>query len=109
MTTSAAGAPVATGAATQAVEDMLARLDTLPSNEPTLARVLQLVNDDNCSARTLGETVAMDPVLTIRLLRLANSAYYGLSGRIATPPVYVTERESGAGFAELAAHLLAAR
>ncbi len=30
-------------------------------------------------------------------------------GRIATPPVYVTERESGAGFAELAAHLLAAR
>ena len=30
-------------------------------------------------------------------------------GRIATPPGYVTERESGAGFAELAAHLLAAR
>jgi hydroxymethylpyrimidine pyrophosphatase-like HAD family hydrolase len=33
----------------------------------------------------------------------------GFAGRIATPPVYVTERESGAGFAELAAHLLAAR
>jgi hydroxymethylpyrimidine pyrophosphatase-like HAD family hydrolase len=30
-------------------------------------------------------------------------------GRIATPPAYVTECESGAGFAELAAHLLAAR
>jgi hypothetical protein len=30
-------------------------------------------------------------------------------GRIATPPVYVTERESGAGFAELVGHLLAAR
>ena len=30
-------------------------------------------------------------------------------GRIETPPGYVTERESGAGFAELAAHLLAAR
>ena len=30
-------------------------------------------------------------------------------GRIATPPVYVTEGESGAGFAELAAHLLAGR
>ena len=29
--------------------------------------------------------------------------------RIATSPAYVTERESGAGFAELAAHLLAAR
>ncbi|HEX3632290.1 MAG TPA: HAD-IIB family hydrolase [Casimicrobiaceae bacterium] len=31
------------------------------------------------------------------------------AGRIATPPAYVTEGESGAGFAELAAHLLAAR
>ena len=31
------------------------------------------------------------------------------AGRIATPPAYVTQRESGAGFAELAAHLLAAR
>ncbi len=31
------------------------------------------------------------------------------AGRIATSPAYVTERESGAGFAELAAHLLAAR
>jgi HAD superfamily hydrolase (TIGR01484 family) len=31
------------------------------------------------------------------------------AGRIATPPVYVTEGESGAGFAELAAHLLAGR
>ena len=31
------------------------------------------------------------------------------AGRIATPPAYVTERESGAGFTELAAQLLAAR
>jgi hypothetical protein len=31
------------------------------------------------------------------------------TGRIATPPAYVTECDSGAGFAELAAYLLAAR
>jgi len=31
------------------------------------------------------------------------------TGRIATPPAYITEGESGAGFAEVAAHLLAAR
>jgi HD-like signal output (HDOD) protein len=104
MTSSSAGAPVATGPATRAVEEMLARLDSLPSNEPTLARVLQLVNDDNCSARTLGETVAMDPVLTIRLLRLANSAYYGLSGRIATAPRAVTV----VGFTTVAAIAVAA-
>jgi HAD superfamily hydrolase (TIGR01484 family) len=34
---------------------------------------------------------------------------HAFGGRIATPPAYVTERESGAGFAELAARLLAAR
>jgi HAD superfamily hydrolase (TIGR01484 family) len=31
------------------------------------------------------------------------------AGRIATPPAYITERESGAGFAELAAQLLVVR
>jgi HD-like signal output (HDOD) protein len=90
MTTTTTGASEAIGPASQAIEDMLGRLDSLPSNEPTLARVLQLVNDDNCSARQLGEAVSMDPVLTIRLLRLANSAYYGLSGRVATAPRAVT-------------------
>jgi len=38
---------------------------------------------------------------------VANVRAFG--DRIATPPAYVTERESGAGFAELAAHLLARR
>ena len=38
---------------------------------------------------------------------VANVRAFG--GRIATLPGYITERESGAGFAELAAHLLAAR
>lgn len=91
MTTAAAThPPAASGPASAAVEEMLARLDNLPSNEPTLARVLQLVNDDKCSATALGEAVSMDPALTIRLLRLANSAYYGLSGRIATAPRAVT-------------------
>ncbi|HKN10493.1 MAG TPA: HAD family hydrolase, partial [Pseudomonadota bacterium] len=31
------------------------------------------------------------------------------AGRLAAPPKYVTERESGAGFAELADYLLAGR
>lgn len=88
MTTTATTA--ADAAASSAVEELLARLDTLPSSEPALARVLQLVNDDNCSARRLGDAVSFDPALTIRLLRLANSAYYGLSGRIATAPRAVT-------------------
>jgi HD-like signal output (HDOD) protein len=105
MTTAATtGIPATTGFASQAVEDLLARLDALPSSEPALARVLQLVNDDNCSARTLGEAVAMDPALTIRLLRLANSAYYGLSGRIATAPRAVTV----VGFTTVAALAVAA-
>ena len=38
---------------------------------------------------------------------VANVRAFG--GRISTPPAYVTERESGAGFAEVATHLLAAR
>ena len=105
MTTAATtGADVTTGRASHAVDELLGRLESLPSSEPALARVLQLVNDDYCSAKTLGEAVAIDPALTIRLLRLANSAYYGLSGRIATAPRAVTV----VGFTTVAALAVAA-
>jgi HD-like signal output (HDOD) protein len=83
-------APAESEVASPALAQLLARLEDLPTQEPVLTRVLQLVNDDDCSATTLGATVSLDPSLTIRLLRLANSAYYGMSGRIATAQRAVT-------------------
>ena len=77
-------------AVSPALDDLLEELDALPSQQPALTRVLQLVNDDECSANMLGGAVSCDPALTTKLLRLANSAFYGMSGRIGTPSRAVT-------------------
>jgi HD-like signal output (HDOD) protein len=63
--------------------DELAELvEQLPAHDPVALRVLQVANDERADAGALGEAVEADPALTARLLRLANSTYYGMSGRI---------------------------
>lgn len=45
-------------------------------------RVTQMVNDDNSTMRDFEEIIQMDPVLVSRLLKLVNSPFFGLSGRV---------------------------
>jgi len=57
-------------------------------NLPTLplvaSRMLQMVDDPNVSAGALGRGLSEDQVLTARVLKLANSSYYGFPRKIAT-------------------------
>jgi len=57
-------------------------------NLPTLplvaSRMLQMVDDPNVSAGSLGKALSEDQVLTARILKLANSSYYGFPRRIST-------------------------
>jgi HD-like signal output (HDOD) protein len=79
---------VVTGAVILA--ELLRRLDDVPSRRPVAARVLQLTRDDVSSSAQVGAAIGADPALAARLLRLANSAFYGLSGRIGSPALAVT-------------------
>lgn len=45
-------------------------------------KVTQMVNDDNSTMRDFEEVIQMDPVLVTRLLKLVNSPFFGLSGKI---------------------------
>jgi putative nucleotidyltransferase with HDIG domain len=58
----------------------------LPTIPAVLARILQLVESENGSGRELIEVIEHDQVLTAKLLRLANSAFFGQSRRVATVP-----------------------
>ena len=64
-----------------ALVEEIAELRPLPA---VAARALQLAEGDRFSAHELAGAVAADPALTARVLRLANSAYYGFPRRIAT-------------------------
>lgn len=56
--------------------------DDLPTGSRAALEVLWLADDPDVGVADLGRVVMDDPGLTGRLMRIANSAYYGLSGRV---------------------------
>jgi len=81
----------------QALERLLAGAEALPSCPPVLAKVAEICSDPASSARDLGAVIATDEALTSRLIRLVNSAYYGLKGTIST----VTQAVVVLGYVEI--------
>jgi HD-like signal output (HDOD) protein len=60
--------------------------DRLPARASAAARVLSVVDDPTSGSVQVARAIAADPALAARTIALANSAYYGLSSRIATLP-----------------------
>jgi HD-like signal output (HDOD) protein len=56
----------------------------MPSLSTTLVKVLETCNDPLASANDLKRVISLDPVLTGRVLRLINSAYYSLGKPISS-------------------------
>ena len=61
------------------ISQSLLNLPTLPT---LAARLLDLVDNPNTNAGTLAQFVSQDQVITARLLKMGNSAYYGLGREI---------------------------
>jgi HD-like signal output (HDOD) protein len=64
--------------------DIVSMVKNLVSLPGTYSKVRQLVEDPNSSPDQLARVIAVDPAITARLLRLANSAFWGRGGRIET-------------------------
>jgi HD-like signal output (HDOD) protein len=72
------------------VEALIAELEDLPAHPSAAARVLWIADDPTSSATELAAAVSADPALTARAMKMANSAYYGLSGRVSSATFAVT-------------------
>jgi HD-like signal output (HDOD) protein len=59
----------------------VASLSTLPE---VTTQIIRTVEDKNSSAQTLHKIVSHDPALVMRVLKVVNSAFYGLPGQIAS-------------------------
>lgn len=66
------------------VETLAAEIAELRPLPESALRIAQLTTDDRFSAHELAALIAQDPAITARLLRLANSAYYGSPRRVGT-------------------------
>jgi len=73
------------------MEDSLARLDRviscvgdLPALPDIVAQVLSITEDPSVAMSRISETVQRDPALTAKILKVSNSAYYGMRQYVGT-------------------------
>jgi putative nucleotidyltransferase with HDIG domain len=57
-------------------------IDRMPPLSPTVSKVLALCNNRETSPVELNRVISVDPVLTGNVLRLINSAYYGMPQKV---------------------------
>ena len=60
------------------LEPLLRQAGELPSLPEVYIRVTELLENETASGLKIGEAVQTDPALTARILKMINSAYYGL-------------------------------
>lgn len=57
-------------------------VDAMPAFPRSVHKVLDLTADINCAAKDVIETIEHDPVMTAKMLKLVNSAFYSLPRKI---------------------------
>ncbi len=72
------------------LETILDGLKDLPTLPASLVEVNRMLADTGATVDEVGEVIAYDPSLTARLLRVANSSFYGLSQQVDTVARAVT-------------------
>ncbi|MCP4982447.1 MAG: HDOD domain-containing protein [Gammaproteobacteria bacterium] len=66
------------------VEQLVGKGQDLPSLPEIYLRVSEQLEDDSSSVQKIGDTVQNDPAITTRVLKMVNSAYYGLPNQVAS-------------------------
>lgn len=66
------------------LDKIAATMGDLPAMPQVATRVVQKLNDPKATARSLEELICRDQAMTARVLRVANSAFYGVRGEIST-------------------------
>jgi putative nucleotidyltransferase with HDIG domain len=86
------------------LESLLSRINDIPTLPGSVLRVMQMIEDPFCSSSDLAKVIQADPAMAAKVLKLANSSYYGFRQKICNIPQAVTLL----GFATLKNTLLAA-
>ena len=70
--------------ANKIVESALARVGEIATLPEVTVKIIQIVENPKSTARDLHDVIRVDPALSSRLLKVVNSAFYGLPGQIAS-------------------------
>jgi HD-like signal output (HDOD) protein len=72
------------------IERVLASIDTMAAQKPVAAQIVSVANADDTSSKKLATILATDVALAGRVMKLANSAYFGMRGRVTSLQFAVT-------------------
>lgn len=64
------------------LDELISRVDEIPVFPATITRIIHITEDPDSDAKDLEREIMTDQGLTTKILRLANSSYYGLSRNI---------------------------
>ena len=65
-------------------DQLVQNVQELPALPDIAIKVMRMTDDPNVSAREIGTTISADMALTARVLRIANSAFYGIPRSVST-------------------------
>jgi len=68
------------------LENRLAKITDLPTLSTVASNIIQITQSPKSSALEVGRAISQDPALVSRILRIANSTFYGFPGKISTIP-----------------------
>src|SRR5574343_1448600 len=63
-------------------QKLAAAVDGMPAFPKSVQRILELTRDVNSTPKELVEVIDKDPVVTVKILKVVNSAYYSLPKQI---------------------------
>jgi putative nucleotidyltransferase with HDIG domain len=72
------------------LEDIVKKVENLPTLSASAARLSALLNDETSNAAQFEEIIRPDPALTANLLRITNSAYFGIKTEVTSVRQAVT-------------------
>ncbi len=61
---------------------ILKYVEQIPALSPTVAKIMVVANDPNSTANDMNKVISLDPVLAAKVLKLVNSAYFGLPQKV---------------------------
>jgi putative nucleotidyltransferase with HDIG domain len=66
------------------IDALLKRIREIPSLPAAVQRLCALLNDSDSDMKDVSRVISTDPALTAKLLKLANSSFYGLTRKVGT-------------------------
>lgn len=64
------------------LDELVRRIGKLPSSSEVILELLRVIDEDEIGAAALAEIISRDQAIVVRLLRIANSSFYALSGQV---------------------------